>query len=70
MRKSVNACRRLYQKTRKDDKLREGRKQKCIEDKRRYQAGENELVEGILQRDSIRKHMVSSIHTSVRETTA
>jgi hypothetical protein len=38
MRKCVNACRRLYQRTRNDEKLREGRKQK-YEEKRKYQAG-------------------------------
>jgi len=39
MRKLVNACRRLYQRTRNDEKLRESRKQKYIEAKRNYQAG-------------------------------
>ena len=39
MRKRVNACRRLYQRTRKDEELREGRKQKYIEEKGKYQAG-------------------------------
>jgi hypothetical protein len=38
-RKRVNACRRLYQRTINDKKLREGRKQKYIEEKRKYQAG-------------------------------
>jgi len=39
IRKRVNACRRLYQRSRNDEKLREGRKQKYIEEKRKYQAG-------------------------------
>jgi len=41
MRKRVNACRRPYQRTRIDEKLRESRKQKYIEEKRKYQAGIN-----------------------------
>jgi len=39
LRKRVNACRRLYQRIRNDEKLREGRKQKYTEEKRKYQAG-------------------------------
>jgi hypothetical protein len=39
MQKRVNTCRRLYQRTRNDKELREGRKQKYIEEKRKYQAG-------------------------------
>jgi hypothetical protein len=39
MRKRVNACRRLYQRTRNDENLRESRKQKYAEAKTKYQAG-------------------------------
>jgi hypothetical protein len=39
MRKRVNACRRLYQRTRNDEVLREIRKQKYVEAKRTYQVG-------------------------------
>jgi len=38
LRKWVNACRRLYQRTRNNEELREGRKLKYIEEKRKYQA--------------------------------
>jgi hypothetical protein len=37
--KRANACRRLYQRTRNDEELRECRKQKDIEEKRKLQAG-------------------------------
>ena len=36
-RKQVNACRRLYQRTKNDEVLRENRKQKYVETKREYQ---------------------------------
>jgi hypothetical protein len=39
MRKKVNACRRLFQRTRNDEVLRENRKKKYLEAKRTYQAG-------------------------------
>jgi hypothetical protein len=39
MQKRVNAHRRLYQRTRNDEVLRESRKQKYVEAKRTYQAG-------------------------------
>ena len=39
MRKRVNACRRLYQRTKDDEKLRESRKRKYNEAKGKYQAG-------------------------------
>ena len=38
MRKRVNACRRLYQRTRNDEEQRERRKHKYLEEKRNYQA--------------------------------
>jgi len=37
--KQVSVCRRLYQRTRNDEKLRESRKQKYIEATSKYQAG-------------------------------
>jgi hypothetical protein len=37
MLKRVNACRRLYQRTRNDEEQRERRKQKYVEEKRKYQ---------------------------------
>jgi len=37
MRKKVNACRRLLQRTRNDEVVRENRKKKYLEAKRRYQ---------------------------------
>ena len=39
MRKRLNACRRLYHRTRNDEEQRERRKQKYLEEKRKYQAG-------------------------------
>ena len=39
MRKRINTCRILYQRTRYDEKLREGGKQKYTEEIRKYQAG-------------------------------
>jgi len=37
MRKKVNACRRLFQRTRNDEVVRENRKKRYLEAKRRYQ---------------------------------
>ena len=37
--KRINALRRLYQRTRNDDKLRESRKHKYLEEKKKYQYG-------------------------------
>jgi hypothetical protein len=39
MRKKVNVCRRLFQRTRKDEVVRENRKKNYLEAKRRYQVG-------------------------------
>jgi len=39
MRRKVNASRRLFQRTRNDEVLRENRKKKYLEAKRTYQAG-------------------------------
>jgi hypothetical protein len=38
MRKPVNACRRLHQRTRNDEEKRERRKQKYVEEKKNYRA--------------------------------
>ena len=39
MRKKVNVCRRLFQRTRNDEVVRENRKKKYLQAKRRYQEG-------------------------------
>jgi hypothetical protein len=64
MRKKVNANRRLYQRTRSDEALRERRKTTYMEAKRTSsgnQEGEIYLLERVLYRCSLHKPMVASI---------
>ena len=51
MRKSNNALRRLHQRTRNNEELRESRKHRYLEEKKKYQyeiRREKQLVEGVL----------------------
>ena len=71
IRKRVNAYRRLFQRTKHDEKLREDRKKNYGEANRTYQTEikkeKTKLMEGILQRDSFHKPMVTSLQTGSRE---